>query len=67
MKEEIEVVTYQGQLSSKQRRRVEALKAARQVLRSGGSVFGGSSVPTDAPSHELIQVAAYILTGDSES
>ena len=53
------------QLTSKQRRRVEALKAARLVLRS--SAIFGSSVPTNAPAHGLIQVAAYIITGDSES
>ena len=55
------------QLTSKQRRRIVALREARLVLRSGGGLVGGSSVPTDAPSHELIQVAAYIITGDSES
>lgn len=64
MKEEMDEVAA-VQLTSKQLRRVEALKAARQVLRS--SAIFGSSVPTNAPSHELIQVAAYIITGDSES
>jgi len=64
MKEEMAEVDL-VQLTSKQRRRVEALKAARRVLRS--SAIFSSSVPTDQPSHELIQVAAYIITGDSES
>lgn len=48
-------------LTEDQRRRVEALKVARQTFASGGGVFGAGSV--DRAVSELIELAEWVLEG----